>query len=90
MNDFQFDFQEAFKRLIRYVLEGLCVGLAVNLVSQKKISLNEVVLIGITASAVLSVLDTFAPAISSGARQGAGYGLGLGTVGYSGGLVLPS
>ena len=88
MNDFELDIAEACKRLIRYLLEGLCVGLAVNLISHKKISINEIVLIGVTSSAVLSILDAFAPAISVGARQGAGYGLGLGTVGYSG-AVLP-
>ena len=49
-----------------------------------RISVNEIVLIGVTAAAVLSLLDTFSPTISSGARNGMGLGLGLQTVGYSG------
>lgn len=81
---FEFDFNEAAKRLIRYLLEGLVVGLAVQLIAHKKINLNEIVLIGVTASAILSLLDTFSPTVSSGARSGMGAGLGLQTVGYNG------
>ncbi len=81
---FEFDFNEAAKRLIRYLLEGVVVGVSVQLIASKKISVNEIVLIGVTAAAVLSLLDTFSPTISSGARNGMGLGLGLQTVGYSG------
>lgn len=81
---FDFDFQEALKRLFRYVLEGLVVGLSVNLISRKKLNFEEIVLIGVTSSAILSLLDIFSPTVSSGARTGMGYGLGLGTVGYQG------
>ena len=86
---FEFDFHEAAKRLIRYLLEGLVVAIAVQLIARKKIDVSEVALIGITASASLSLLDAFSPTISSGLRQGAGMGLGLNTVGYGGGFVPP-
>lgn len=84
---FEFDFNEASKRLIRYLLEGIVVGLSVQLIAHKKINVTEILLIGVTSSAVLSLLDSFSPAISAGARNGMGAGLGLGTVGYGGGVV---
>ena len=81
---FEFDFEEAFKRLIRYLLEGFSVGVAVQIIAQKKVNLNEIILIGVTASAVLCLLDSFSPTVSHGARSGMGLGLGLSTVGYKG------
>ena len=81
---FEFDFEEAFKRLIRYLLEGFSVGIAVQIIAQKKVNLNEVILVGVTASSVLCLLDSFSPTVSHGARSGMGLGLGLSTVGYKG------
>ncbi len=85
---FEFDFNEAAKRLIRYLLEGLVVGLSVQLIAHKKININEILLIGVTSASVLSILDTFSPTISSGARNGIGLGLGASTVGYGGSVPL--
>ena len=81
---FEFDFEEAFKRLVRYLLEGFSVGIAVQIISQKKVNLQEVILVAITASSCLALLDSFSPTVSRGARSGMGLGLGLGTVGYKG------
>ena len=81
---FEFDFEEALKRLVRYLLEGFSVGIAVQIISQKKVNLQEVILVAVTASAVLCLLDSFSPTVSRGARSGMGLGLGLGTVGYKG------
>lgn len=78
---YSFDFNEALKRLLRYLMEGVAVGLAATLVGKKKINAQEILLIGLTASAVLSLLDVCSPTVSQGARSGAGYGLGLGVVG---------
>lgn len=85
----QFDFQEAIKRLLRYVLEGLAVGIAASLVAKKKMAGEEILLVALTAAAALSLLDVFSPTIASGARTGAGYGIGLSTVGVNG-LPLPA
>lgn len=78
---YSFDFNEALKRLLRYLMEGLAVGLAATLVGKKKINAQEILLIGLTASSILSLLDVVSPTVSQGARSGAGYGLGLGVVG---------
>ena len=85
---FEFDFSEALKRLVRYVLEGLCVGISVQLITHKKILASETLLIGITSAAVLSLLDSFSPAVSSSARSGIGLGIGASTVGYGGMIPL--
>ena len=86
--EYSFDWNEALKRLLRYLLEGVAVALAATLVAKKKINGQEVLLIALTASAVLSVLDVLAPAIAASARTGAGYGVGLGVVG-SGAFPMP-
>ncbi len=85
---FEFDFPEAIKRLVRYVLEGLCVSISVQLITHKKILASETLLIGITSAAILSLLDSFSPAVSSGARNGMGIGIGASTVGYGGMMPL--
>ena len=38
-------------------------------------------MIALTAAAVFAILDMFSPAISRGARAGAGIGIGLATIG---------
>lgn len=68
--------------LIRFLIEGLAVGLAASLVMGKKVSLREVIMIGLTAAASFAVLDLMAPEVSSSARQGAGLGIGAGMVGF--------
>ena len=85
----EFDFEEAFKRLVRYLLEGLSVGIAVQVIASRKINLHEVILVGVTSASLLSLFDSFSPTISSGARSGMGLGLGLGTVGYKGFAPFP-
>ena len=86
---FTFNFEEALKRIIRYLVEGLSVGIAVQIIAQKKVNLNEIILIGVTSASVLSLLDSFSPTISQGARSGMGLGMGLGTVGYKGFVPYP-
>lgn len=73
---------EVVKRMIKYLIEGLAVGLAAFLIPSKKIKQNEVLVIGLTAATVFALLDNFSPGISFGARHGAGFGLGTGLVGF--------
>lgn len=63
-------------QLIKYLLEGLAVSLASNIISKGKLDVKEIVMLGVTAAATFLVLDYFAPSITAGARQGAGFGLG--------------
>ena len=68
-------------RFMKYILEGAAVAVAAFVIPRKKLSVNELIVIALSAAAVFSVLDTFAPAISSGARLGTGFGVGFNMVG---------
>ena len=81
--DYSLDVQEAVVRLIKYLLEGLSVGLVAWAVAKPKLeSLQQITIIALTAAAVFSVLDLLAPAVSAGARQGAGLGAGFKLMGF--------
>jgi hypothetical protein len=74
-------------QVLKYVLEGLAVGIAAYLISGiskkgRSLSFSEIAAIALTASATFVVLDLFAPTISISARQGSGFGLGAQTVGF--------
>ena len=76
------DFGEIVIRILKYIIEGLVVGVAAYFVS-KKLSFEEVLIIAITASATLAVLDLYSPSISGATRLGAGIGLGSRLVGIN-------
>lgn len=75
-----FDFQS----LIKYILEGFAVALAAYAIPQKRVDPQEIAVISLVAAAVFAVLDQFAPAVASGARQGAGFGIGFRQVNFEG------
>lgn len=62
--------------LVKYLLEGLAVAAAAYYIPRRTADLKEIAMIAVTAAAVFAVLDQFAPAVSGGARQGAGFGIG--------------
>lgn len=76
--DFSIDGKEIIVRIIKYVLEGSMVAIAVALIPSKKPSLEEVLTIALIAAATFSLLDMFSPSIGQSARLGAGLGIGLG------------
>lgn len=67
--------------LVKYFLEGAAVAAAAFYLTQKKTDIQEVLMIALVAAATFAVLDQFAPAVASGARQGAGFGIGTNMVG---------
>ena len=71
-----------FSVLIKYLLEGLAVAIAAFYIPRRSVDLKEIALIALTAAAVFSILDQFSPPIGLGARQGAGFGIGLNQVGF--------
>lgn len=85
------DMQEVVKRAIKYVIEGGAVAAALYLIGKNKLSVEEIVLVALTAAAVFAILDMFSPSISYAARQGAGFGLGANMVGFPnmGGMPAP-
>jgi hypothetical protein len=80
--DYAFDTQEMFTRIIKYLIEGLVVGIVASILPDEPLSLDKIILLGLTAAAMFSVLDLVAPSISTSARQGAGVGLGFNLVGF--------
>lgn len=67
--------------LVKYLLEGVATAAAAFYLTQKKTDIKEVLMIALVAAATFAVLDQFAPGVSAGARQGAGFGIGQGLVG---------
>ncbi len=76
------DFGEIVIRILKYLIEGIVVGIAAFFVS-KKLSWDEVMIIGITAAATLAVLDLYSPSIGGATRLGAGLGLGSRLIGLN-------
>jgi hypothetical protein len=68
--------------LLKYLIEGLAVGIAAALIPKKSVSTTEIIVIGLSAAATFALLDIFAPSVGDGARKGAGFGLGAQTVGW--------
>jgi ABC-type Co2+ transport system permease subunit len=77
----QLDVKELLSRIIKYIVEGLIVAIAAYFIPGKKLSIEEILTIGVIAAATFSVLDLFSPSIGSSARAGAGLGIGVNMVG---------
>ena len=77
-----FSLHEFLKRLVKYLLEGLAVALVAYYIPQKKMKLEEIAMISLTAAATFAILDLWAPSVGSWSRKGAGFGVGAGLVGF--------
>jgi hypothetical protein len=66
-----------FTRLVKYLMEGLVVGIVAAVLPSKQLSLQEIILLGLTAASIFAILDLVAPAIGTSARQGVGLGVGF-------------
>jgi hypothetical protein len=75
------DWMEVLRRMVKYLVEGLIVGVAATIIPKKPLNFEEIVAIGVTAAAVFSLLDVYSPSISAAARTGAGLAMGGGVVG---------
>ena len=71
------------QRAIKYLVEGLAVAIAAYYIPRKKMNLQEIAVIALTAAAALAVLDLLAPTVGMGARHGAGFGIGASLVGVN-------
>jgi len=76
------DIPDLVKRLVKYALEGLAVAIACWLLPGKKLRVEEIGTIALTALAVFAILDIYAPSVGSSARTGAGFGIGANLVGF--------
>jgi hypothetical protein len=88
MSNYEFDLQEALRRVVKYLVEGAAVAFAAYYFPKKKMNLEEITMIAVTGAATFAILDMYAPAVSEAARKGAGFGIGATHVGFKGfGLV---
>ena len=76
------DVNDLLTRLIKYVVEGVAVALALFFIPRKALPMDEILSVTIAAAAVFAVLDIFSPSIGVTARQGAGFGIGANLVGF--------
>jgi hypothetical protein len=70
------------KNILKYLLEGIAVAVAAKYIPSREIAFNEVMMIAVTAALTFFLLDLFSPSIASGARMGAGFGVGANLVGF--------
>lgn len=77
--------------IMKYLILGGSVALVVSILPKSKMNSQEVIGLALTASVVFLILDTYAPSISIGARQGAGFGIGsqlVGGLGFGGAMAV--
>ena len=67
------DFSEILARVLKYLMEGLAVGLACYFT---KLKMDEIIIIAVTAAATFAILDMYTPQVSDAARLGTGFGIG--------------
>ena len=76
------DVAELTKRVIKYMIEGVLVAIAAYVIPKRNMSIDEVLLIALTAAATFSALDAYLPGMAVAARKGAGFGIGGNLVGF--------
>jgi hypothetical protein len=77
-----FDVSDLVMRVVKYLLEGLAVAIAAFVIPGKTMKYGEIAMIALTATATFAILDIYAPSVGSGARTGAGFGIGANLVGF--------
>ena len=75
------DWAEVVRRALRYLGEGLAVGMVTYILPRRKLDLTEVIMVSITAAAALAILDLLLPLGGSAARLGIGATFGSGLAG---------
>lgn len=84
-----FDVKEILKRAVKYFIEGTMVAIAAFFIPEKKMKVDEIIMIALTAAATFALLDMYAPSVGHTARQGAGFGIGAGLVQWpTGGMPM--
>ena len=74
------DIGELVRRIVKYVVEGIMVALAAFAIPKRKLDVEEITIIALSAAATFAILDVFVPSMASSARGGAGFGIGANLV----------
>lgn len=69
--------QKVISAVVKYFIEGLAVALAAYYLPKRKMSVMQVVAIGMGTAATFAAVDVLAPKLSEPVRIGAGLGIGL-------------
>jgi len=77
-----YDLKEIMQKALKYIIEGFAVALAAYYIPKKKMNLQEIATIAVTAAATFAVLDVMAPAVAGSVRTGMGLGIGALSVGF--------
>lgn len=72
---YEIDWQEVIRRALKYLFEGLAVGLAAFWL-QRGAKMDYVLMVAITASSTFALLDLYAPTVGGAARLGSGLSIG--------------
>jgi ABC-type Co2+ transport system permease subunit len=70
--DYTFNTSEMFTRIVKYLMEGLVIGIVASILPSKSLSTQEIILLALTAASVFAILDLVAPATGSASRFGVG------------------
>lgn len=70
--EYTFNTQEMFTRIVKYLTEGLVIGIVASILPSKSLSTQEIILLALTAASVFAILDLVAPATGSASRFGVG------------------
>jgi hypothetical protein len=70
------------KNLPKYLFEGFAIAVAAYYIPSRKIAFKELAMLGLTGAITFWLLDTFSPGAATGARLGAGFGIGGRQVGF--------
>jgi len=91
MNYSNNNFNEVLKRVMKYFLEGLAVSFAAFWIPRRRMDVEDIIVIAITAATTFAVLDMWAPSTVAGAaRWGAGFGIGASLGAGGAGPIFPA
>jgi ABC-type Co2+ transport system permease subunit len=72
------DFSELVKRIVKYLVLGLCVSVVAIVIPKKSLNVEEIIILALSAAATFSILDVFLPSVSDSAKTGIGLAVGSG------------
>jgi|UniRef100_A0A6C0LR28 ABC-type Co2+ transport system permease subunit len=70
------DFSEIVKRIIKYLVLGLCIAIVAIVIPKKSLNVEEILILALSAAATFSILDTFLPSVGDSAKMGIGLSVG--------------
>ena len=75
------DYSEVIGRVLKYLIEGICIALVCYFVA--KLNIDQIIIISITGACCFALLDMYSPTTSNGFRLGIGLGAGSHIIGLN-------